>query len=109
MKPLQKNEHTTPTLHYWTNMSKIHPHLEQFWTRFKQLFEVSTNTDDLCQKWQGVQQTTGGNPAGISKTAGELTELKGALPRDSISNYAQRQRFLDTMDPRLCQNVEPHI
>ena len=85
------------------------PSLEQFKTRFKQLFEASTNTDDLYQKWQKVQQTTGGNPARISKIAGELADLKGALPRDSISDYAQRQRFLDAMDPRLRQNVEPQI
>ena len=77
------------------------PTLEQFKTRFKQLFEGSTNTDDLYQKWQNVQQTTRGNPACISKIAGELADLKGALPRDSISDYAQRQRFLDAMDPRL--------
>ena len=85
------------------------PTLEQFKTRFKQLFEASTNTDDLYQKWQKVQLTTGGNPARISKIAGELADLKRALPRDSISDYAQRQRFLDAMDPRLHQNVEPQI
>ena len=77
------------------------PTLEQFKTRYQQLFEASTNTDDLYQKWQKVQQTTGGNPARILKIAGELADLKGALPRDSISDYAQRQRFLDAMDPRL--------
>ena len=80
---------------------KASPILEQFKTRFKQLFEASTNIDDLYQKWQKVQQTTGGNPARISKIAGELAYLKEALPRDSISDYAQRQRFLDAMDPRL--------
>ena len=85
------------------------PTLEQFRTRFKQLFESCTNTDNLYQKWQRVQQTTGGNPAPISMIAGELADLKEALPRDSISTYAQRQRFLDAMDPRLRQNVEPQI
>ena len=85
------------------------PTLEQFKTRFKQLFEASTNTDDLYQKWQKVQQTTGGNPPHISKIAGELADLKGALPLDSISDYAQRQRFLDAMDPRLRQNVKPQF
>ena len=88
---------------------EVSPTLEQFKTRFKQLFEVSTNTDDLNQKWQKVQQTTGGNPARTSKIAGELADLEGALPRDSISDYAQRQRFLDAMDQRLRQNVEPQI
>ena len=88
---------------------QVSPTLEQFKTRFKQLFEASTNTDDLYQKWQKVQQTTGGNPARISKIAGELADLKGALSRDSISDYAHRQRFLDAMDQRLCQNVEPQI
>ena len=58
------------------------PTLEQFKTRFKQLFEDSTNTDDLCQKRQKVQKTTGGNPARISKLAGELVDLQGALSRD---------------------------
>ena len=52
------------------------PTLEQFKTRFKQLFEASTNTDDLYQKWQKVQQTTGGNPARISKIAGEPSAKK---------------------------------
>ena len=85
------------------------PTLDQFKTRFKQLFEASTNTYDLYQKWQKVQQTTGGNPARISKIAGKLADLKRAQPRDSISDYAQRQRFLDAMDPRLRQNVEPQI
>ena len=88
---------------------EVSPTLEQFKTRFKQLFEASTNTDDLYQKWQKVQQTTGGNPARISKIAEEREDLKGALPRDSISDYAQRQCFLDAMDPRLRQNVEPQI
>ena len=86
---------------------EVLPTLEQFKTRFKQLFEASTNTDNLYQKWQKVQQTTGGNLARISKIVGELADLKGAHPRDSISDYAQRQHFLDAMDPRLRQNVEP--
>ena len=38
-----------------------------------------------------------------------LADLKEALPRDSISDYAQRQRFLDAIDSRLRQNVEPQI
>ena len=88
---------------------EVSPTLEEFKTRFTQLFEASTNTDDLYRKWQKVQQTTGGNPARISKIAGELADLKGALPRDSISDYAQRQHFLDAMGPRLRQNVEPQI
>ena len=87
---------------------EVSPTLE-FRTRFKLLFEASTNTDDLYQKWQKVQQTTGGNPARISKIAGKLADLKGALPLDSISEYAQRQRILDAMDPRLDQNVVPQI
>ena len=65
---------------------EVSPTLEHFKTRFKQLFEASTNTDNLYQKWQKVQQTTGGNPARISKIAGELADLEGALPRDSISD-----------------------
>ena len=88
---------------------EVSPTIEQFKTRFKQLFEAATNTDYLYQKWQKVQQTTGGNPACISKIAGELADLMGALPQDSISDYAQRQPFLNAMDPRLRQNVEPQI
>ena len=64
------------------------PTLEQFQTRLKLLFEASTNTDDLYQQWQKVQQTTGENLARISNTAGELADLKGALPGDPISDYA---------------------
>ena len=67
---------------------EVSPTLEQLKTRFKHLFEAPTNTDDLNQKWQKVQQTSGGNPARISKIAGELADLKEALPRDSISDYA---------------------
>ena len=88
---------------------EVSPTFEHFKSRFKQLFEASTNTDDHYQKWQKVQQTTGGNPARISKIAGELGTLKAAFPGDSISDYAKRQRFLDAMDPRLGQNVEPQI
>ena len=51
---------------------EVSPTLEQFRTRLKLLFEASTNTNDLYQKWQKVQQTPGGNPARISKIAGEL-------------------------------------
>ena len=88
---------------------EVSPTLEHFNSRFKQLFEASTNTDNLYQKWQKVQQTTGGNPALISKIAGELGTLKAAFPGDSISDYAKRPRLLDAMDPRLGQNVEPQI
>ena len=88
---------------------EVSPTLEQFKTRFKRLFGALTKTDDLYQKWQKVQQTTGGNPARISKIAGELADLKRALPQDSISDYVQRQHFLDAMDPRQRQNVEPQI
>ena len=66
---------------------EVSPTLEQFKTRFKQLFEGSTNADDLYQKWQKVQQTTGGNPARILNIAEELADLKGALPWDSILDY----------------------
>ena len=85
------------------------PTLEQFKITFKQLFEASTNTDNLYQKWQKVQQTTRGNPAHISKISGELADLKEALPWDSISDYAQGQRFLGTIDLRLHHNVKPQI
>ena len=67
---------------------EVSPTLKQFKTRFKQLFDASTNTYDLYQKWQKVQQKTGRNPARISKIAGELADIKEALPWDSISDYA---------------------
>ena len=85
------------------------PTLEQFKTRFRQLFEASTNTDDIYQRWQKVQQTTGGKPGRISKVAGDLADLKGALPQGSVSDYAQKQRFLEAMDSKLRRNVEPQI
>ena len=83
--------------------------LDQFKARFKQLFEASTNTDDTYHKWQNIRQTSGGQPARITKIAGELADLKGSLPRGSISDYTQRQRFLDAMDSRLRRNVEPQL
>ena len=76
---------------------------------FQQLFEASTNTDDTYHKWQNVRQTAGGQPAHITKIAGELADLKRALLAGSISDYAQKQRFLDIIDSRLRRNVEPQL
>jgi len=70
---------------------------------FQQLFEASTNTDKTYHKWQNIRQTAGGEPARIVKIAGELADLKGSLPAGSSSDYAQKQRFLDSMDSRLRQ------
>jgi len=64
--------------------------LPQLTHRFRQLFEASTNTDDTYHKWQNVRQTAGGQPARITKIAGELADLKGSLPNGSISEYAQK-------------------
>ena len=83
--------------------------LDQLKARFRQLFEASTNTDDTYHKWQNIRQTSGGQPAHITKIAGELANLRGSLPRGSISDYTQRQRFLDAMDTRLRQNVKPQL
>jgi len=83
--------------------------LPQLTHRFQQLFEASTNTDDTYHKWQNVRQTAGGQPARITKIAGELADLKGSLPNGSISDYALKQRFLDAMDSRLRGNVEPQL
>ena len=83
--------------------------LDQFKARFKQLFEASTNTDDTYHKWQNIHQTSGRQPARIMKIAGELADLEGSLPRGSISDYTQRQQFLDAMDSRLRRNVEPQL
>jgi len=65
--------------------------LAQLTQRFQQLFEASTNTDDTYHKWQKVRQTAGGQPARITKIAGELADLKGSLPNESIADYAQKQ------------------
>jgi len=83
--------------------------LPQLTHRVQQLFEASTNTDDTYHKWQNVRQTAGGQAACITKIAGELADLKGSLPVGSILDYAQKQRFLDAMDSRLCRNVEPQL
>ena len=72
--------------------------LLQLTHHFQQLFEASTNTDDTDHKWQNVRQTAGGRPARITKKAGELEDPKGSLPARSISDYAQKQRFLDAID-----------
>jgi len=45
----------------------------------------------------------------ITKIAGEQADLKGFLPAGSISDYGQKQRFLDGMDSRLRSNVEPQL
>jgi len=83
--------------------------LPQLTHRFQQLCEASTNTDATYHKWQNVRQTAGGLPARITTIAGELPDLKGSLPKGSISDYAQKQRFLDAMDSRLRRNVEPQL
>jgi len=36
-------------------------------------------------------------------------DLKGSLPARCISDSAQKQRFLDAIDSRLCRNVEPQL
>ena len=83
--------------------------LAQLTQRLQQLFEASTNTDDTYHKWQNIRQTAGGQPACITKIAGELANLKESLPAGSISDYAQKQPFLDAMDSRQCPNVEPQL
>jgi len=81
--------------------------LAQLTQILQQLIEASTNTDDTYHKWQNIRQTAGGQPARITTIAEELANLKGSLPARSISDYAQKQRFLDAMDSRLRHNVEP--
>ena len=83
--------------------------LVQLKNRFQQLFEASTNTDDTYHKWQNVRRTAGGQPAHIMKVAGELADLKGPLPAGSITDYAQKPRFLDAIDSRLCRSLEPKL
>jgi len=83
--------------------------LRQLTHRFQQLFEASTNTDYTYHEWQNVRQTAGGQPARITKIAGELADLKGSLPNGSMSDYAQKQRVLDAMDSRLRRNVERQL
>jgi len=83
--------------------------LELLTQRLQQLFEASTSTDDTYHKCQNVRQTAGGQPARIRKIAGELADLKGSRPAGSISDYAQKQRFLNATDSRLCRNVEPQL
>jgi len=58
--------------------------------RLQQRCEASTNRDDTYHKWQDVRQTAGGQPARITKIAGELADLTGSLPNRSISDYAQK-------------------
>ena len=43
------------------------------------------------------------------KIATEPADLKGSIPGRSISDYAQKQRFLDAMDSRLRRNVERQL
>ena len=57
--------------------------LAQLTQRLQQLFEASTNTDDTYHKWQNIRQTAGGQPARITKIAGELADLKGSLQAGS--------------------------
>jgi len=83
--------------------------LAQLTQRLQQLFEASRNTDDTYHKWQNIRQTAGGQPARITKIAGGLAELKGSRPAGSISDYAQKQRFLNAIDSRLRRNVEPQL
>jgi len=83
--------------------------LAQLTQRLQLLFESSTNTDDTYHKGQNIRQTAGGQPAHITKIAGDLADVKGSLPAGSISDYAQKQPFLDAMNSRLRRNVEPQL
>jgi len=85
------------------------PTLEEFINKFKQLFESSTNGDDLYRKWQKVHQNSGGKPGHITKVVGDLEDIKAALRDEAITEYVYKQRFLDAMDKRLRGNVEPQI
>ena len=77
------------------------PTLEEFINKFKQLFESSTNTDDLYQKWQKVHQNSGGKPGRITKVVGDLEDIRAALPDEARTDYAYQQRFLNAMDTKL--------
>ena len=55
--------------------------LDQPKAHFRQLFEASTNTDDTYYKCQNICQTSGGQPACITKIAEELVDLKGSRSR----------------------------
>jgi len=81
--------------------------LAQLTHRLQQPFEASTNTEDSYYKWQNVRQTAGGQPGRITKIAGELADLKGSLLAGSISDYAQKQQFLDAIDSRLHRKLSP--
>ena len=83
--------------------------LAQLTERLQQLFEVSTNTDDTYPMWQSTRQTAGGQLTLITKIAEELADLKGSLQAGCISDYAQKQRFLDAMESRLRRNIEPEL
>ena len=65
--------------------------LDQIKARFSQLFVASTNTNNTYHKWQTICQTSGSEPARIKKIHGELADLKGSLPRGSLSDYTQTQ------------------
>ena len=85
------------------------PTLVEFKARFKQLFQTSTNTDDLYQQWQWISQTVNGRTIKISQIAADLDMLRSHLPKGHIIDFAQKQRFLAAMDIRLRRRVEPHI
>ena len=85
------------------------PTLEEFITKFKPLFESSTNTDDLYQKWHKVHQNSGRKPGRITRVIGNQEDIRAALPPEPITEFAYKQQFLDAMDIRLHGNVEPQI
>jgi len=65
--------------------------------------------DNTYHKWQHVHKTSDSQPACIRKIAEGLADLKESLPGGSISDNAQKQRFLDAIDSRLPFNVEPEL
>jgi len=85
------------------------PTLEEFINKFKQLFESSTNTENLYRIWQKVYQNSGGKPGSITNVVGDLEDIKAALPDEAITDYTYQQQFLDAMDTKLRRNVEPQI
>jgi len=43
----------------------------------QKLFEAPTNTDDTYHKWQNIRQTTGGQPARITKIVSQIVTKQG--------------------------------
>ena len=70
-------------------------------------FQSSRYTQELYQKFLDVRQVKDGVVTNISDVATDLLTYRSKLPKDTISDYVFKERFLASMHIKLRQIIEP--